>query len=174
MVQASILDLCTGSGCVAAALAKELPEAQFTLTDISKEALEVAKINLNFVKDRCSFLQGDLFSPLHDCTIAPLYNFITANPPYAAFSDQVDPEIAFEPENAVFAQQQGLAVSEKIIQDAPSFLKASGWLVMECGLGQAETLIAFAKTTNAYCKFETKKDLSGIERIISFQLKTDN
>lgn len=165
----SILDLCTGSGCVAAALAAELPDAEITVTDISPSAIEVAKENLAFAGDRITFCTGDLFGPLHD----PRFDLITANPPYIPDQDfaGLEPEITkYEPIRALKAGPDGLAFSTRILKDAPALLKPGGVLIMEIGKDQAGTLKDEALKTGSFKKVDAVKDYSGIERYIVARL----
>jgi len=162
----NILDLCTGSGCVAAALATEMPHAKITVADISPEAIGIAKQNLAFAGDRIEFFTGDLFDALRE---SRKFDLITANPPYVADNDfkGLDEDIRrYEPREALLAGPDGLAISKRIIQDAPKYLKAGGSLLMEIGIGQANALIEITKFTGQYKKIEVIKDYSGIDRIL--------
>ena len=127
----TVLDLCTGSGCIAAALATEMPSAQITVTDISEEALKIARQNLEFAKDRVTFLHSNLFEK-----VTGRFDLIVSNPPYipAAQCTQLMPEVfQHEPRLALDGGRDGLDFIRKIRQDAPNFLKPNGWLVMESG-----------------------------------------
>jgi len=176
------LDLCTGSGCVAAVLASEFPKAQIIATDICPAAIEVAKSNIAFAVDRVDLYCGDLFDavPLL-CKPAlsevegegvgevSLFDLITANPPYIADGDYpaLDEDIRnYEPRHALLAGTDGLAISKQIIKDAPTYLKPGGTLIMEMGIGQSCPLREFAKDTGQYEAIKLVKDYSGIERIL--------
>lgn len=127
----TILDLCTGSGCIAAALAKEIPTAHFTVTDISAKALEIAKENLAFTKDRVTFIQSNLFEK-----ITGKFDLIISNPPYLSPSEIESsmPEVRlFEPRIAIDGGADGLDFISKILQDASRFLNPDGWLILENG-----------------------------------------
>jgi len=164
LANAVILDLCTGSGCIPAALASELPHAQFTASDLSPAALEIAAQNLSFAQNRVQLLQGDLFAALPK---AKRFDIITANPPYIAEREyeQLSAEVKHEPELALLAPEEGLACLKKIIQDAPEFLHEHGVLILECGLGQATLLCEFAKNF-PYQDLRVIKDLAGIDRVL--------
>lgn len=128
---ASILDLCTGSGCIAAALAKELPQAQITVSDISKEALAVARENLKFAGERITFVQGSLFE-----NIQGPFDLIVSNPPYipTAVLSGLEPEVnVYEPRLALGGGADGLDFVRNIRRNAPKYLKKGGWLLMEVG-----------------------------------------
>ena len=127
-----ILDVGTGSGCIALALAKEFPRAEIHATDISAAALEIAQANAarHQLEHRIQFHQGDLLEGLN---LADL-GFIVSNPPYVGESeeDQVQLEVRkFEPRDAVFAGPTGLEVIARLIPQAHGALRPDGWLVME-------------------------------------------
>jgi release factor glutamine methyltransferase len=127
-----IVDVGTGSGCIALALAKELLTAEIHATDISSAALEIARANAarHQIQQRICFQEGDLLSGLPENS----FDFVVSNPPYVGESeeDQVQLEVRkFEPRNAVFAGPTGLEVIERLIPQAKAALKPSGWLVME-------------------------------------------
>jgi release factor glutamine methyltransferase len=136
-----ILDVGTGSACIALALAKELPHAEIHATDISAAALEIARANAARLQleHRIQFHQADLLARL-----SPLnFDFIVSNPPYVGESeeDQVQLEVRkFEPRNAVFAGPTGTEIIARLIPQAHAALKPGGWLVMEIsGTIAAET-----------------------------------
>jgi release factor glutamine methyltransferase len=127
-----ILDLGTGSGCIALALAKEFPHAEIHATDISPAALEVARANAarHQFENRVRFHQADLFAGLNLKGL----DFVVSNPPYVGESeeDQVQLEVRkFEPRNAVFAGSAGIEVIVRLLPQARTALRAGGWLVLE-------------------------------------------
>ncbi len=162
-----ILDICVGSGCIAAALASELPNATIIAADNSAAAIEVARENLAFAGDRITLLCGDLFEPLQAMQAG--FDVVTANPPYIAEEDYaaLAPEIAeYEPRQALLAGKSGLDFIARIIEDAPRFLKPGGWLVMEVGSTQAPECKTLAIGSDCYDTISTAKDLAGIERVV--------
>ena len=168
-----ILDLCTGSGCIAAALAHELPNCQITATDYSAKAITIAKHNLKFAQARINFLQGDLFAalpPISDQTF-PQYDLITCNPPYGSCDDKnfARESKAYEPHLALMAEDNGFKIIDHILNQAHKYLQPKGWLILEVGYNQAEQTIKNALATNKYSEHSIKKDLAGIERIISLK-----
>jgi release factor glutamine methyltransferase len=173
---ATIADLCTGSGCVAISLAKEQGDARTFATDMSVPALAVARENArkHGVSDRIRFLGGDLLQPLEELDLRGRVDVITANPPYIRAGDlpMLQAEVKdYEPEIALIAGPEGTEIQKKIIENAAAFLKKQGVLIMEMGLGQAETLARMVDSTGAYEKAEILKDLAGIDRVIVVRKK---
>jgi release factor glutamine methyltransferase len=126
-----IVDVGTGSGCIALALAKELPDAEIHAADISSAALEVARTNAaqHQLENRIQFHRGDLLDGL-----AAPFDFVVSNAPYVGESeeDQVQMEVRkFEPRNAVFAGPTGLEVIARLIPQAHAALRPGGWLILE-------------------------------------------
>jgi release factor glutamine methyltransferase len=127
-----IVDVGTGSGCIALALAKELPQAEIHATDISQAAIEVARANASRhqLESQIHFHHADLLAEFEDNS----FDFIVSNPPYVGESeeDQVQLEVRkFEPRTAVFAGHTGTEVIARLIPQAHAALKSGGWLVME-------------------------------------------
>lgn len=127
-----ILDLCTGSACIAIACAKAFPDAKIDAVDISKEALEVAKINVERFKcqKNVHLIEANLFSGCHG-----KYDIIISNPPYVDERDlkELPKEYLFEPVLALEAGKDGLTIVKNILNDAPQFLSPNGLLVVEVG-----------------------------------------
>ena len=127
-----ILDVGTGSGCIALALAKEIPQAEIHATDISDAALEVARVNAARYQfdNRIQFHQADLLEGLNIRGV----DFVVSNPPYVGESeeDQVQLEVRkFEPRGAVFAGPSGTEVIARLIPQAHAALSPGGWLILE-------------------------------------------
>lgn len=167
----AILDLCTGSGAILAAMASRMPNARLVGTDISEDALGIAEGNTRKWNDRIRLLKSDLFDALRhpDPPIPIAYDLIITNPPYIAEGDgpSLQPEVRdFEPKEALFAAEDGLAMIKKIINDAPNFMKKGGHLIMEIGDGQAEAVRTLVANNGSYARAETVKDYGGIERIL--------
>ena len=171
-----IIDLCTGSGCIAVSLAKELAFAHVIATDASDKALAVARENTrdHGVADRIRYLEGDLFEPLKELDIRGQIDIIVSNPPYVRESDlpALQSEVKdYEPLMALIAGPEGTEMAQRIIKHATAYLKKNGALIMEMGLGQAGTLTRMVEATGAYGKPEVLKDLAGIERVIVAEKK---
>ncbi len=136
-----ILDLCTGSGAIAIALAREFPEAAVTAVDLSGAALDFARRNAkrHACDSSITFLQGDLFSPL-DRDGAP-FDLIVSNPPYVPDGAPLPPEVSdYEPSVALFAGVAGVDVYRRIFEQIEAWLAPNGTLMLEMGEGQAEWL----------------------------------
>lgn len=131
----SVLDLCTGSGCLAILAARQFPNAEIHASDLSKDALEVAKINVkeHDLQDRITLHQGDLFKPLGK----KKFDFIISNPPYVAKAEieAFPPEYSAEPVMAHLGGDDGFDLVRKIIAEAPKHLTAGGGLLCEVGTG---------------------------------------
>ncbi len=129
-----ILDLCTGSGCLAIIAAHQFPEAFVDATDISKDALDVALINVaqHKMKDRLNLHHGSLYDPL---PVSAQYDLIISNPPYvnAASMQNLPPEYRHEPSLALAGGDDGMDVVRTIIEQAPAHLRDDGLLVIEIG-----------------------------------------
>jgi len=159
-----ILDLCTGSGCIALTLARYFVNASVIATDISLVALKYAKINRDIHRvSNVSFIAGDLFSPLKDYH----FHLIISNPPYIATSeiDNLQIEIKdYEPKIALDGGEDGIDFYRKILPKAGHYLKKDGLLILEIGLGQSDELKRLA-LSYGYGKVSFIKDYSGIDRI---------
>ena len=160
-----IVDVGTGSGCIAVALAKELSNAEIHATDISDAALEIARTNAarHEFESRIQFHQADLLEGFKPAN----FDFIVSNPPYVGESeeDQVQLEVRkFEPRNAVFAGPTGSEVIERLIPQAATVLKPGGWLIMEISGTIAERV---ASLLSEWEEVQITNDLQGIPRVAS-------
>ena len=159
-----IVDVGTGSGCMALALAKELAQAEILARDISPEALEVARANAARLQldARIQFQQADLLAGLETGSC----DFVVSNPPYVGESeaDQVQLEVRrFEPRRAVFAGRTGIETIERLVPQARTALRRGGWLVMEISgaiAGQVRELL------RNWQQVEIVSDLQGIPRVV--------
>ncbi len=164
-----VIDLCTGSGCVAVSIAKERGNTRVYAVDISKEALKVASLNarINGVSSKITFINGDLFAPLSE--LKGKARVIVSNPPYISKEDmeKLDPEIRdHEPMVALSGGTDGLDFIRRIIEGSPEYLVPGGSLMMEIGWGQAERVKDILTRHGHYRDIEIRKDLSGIERVV--------
>ncbi len=161
-----ILDLCTGSGCLALALAKEFPQANVYGTDISEVAVGYAKENarINGIGN-VTFLRGSLFKPIEKLST---FDLIIANPPYVKAEDiySLPPEVRdWEPIEALNGGEDGLNIYRELIPSAMRFLKDHGILILEVGSGQSDD-IAHLLQSSGYADVEIIKDYGRIDRII--------
>lgn len=170
-----IIDLCTGSGCIAVAASREIPGSLVYATDISPAALDVAQENArkNGVADRVRSFQGDLFDALPD-EVKGKAKMVISNPPYIAEAEieTLEPEVKdFEPVPALSGGPDGLDFIRRIIKEAPAFLAPNGLLLMETGYGQAKNVMALAEGQGAYKDIGIIKDYGKIERILKARRK---
>lgn len=161
-----IVDLGTGCGNIAISLALNLKDAKIYATDISPDALKIAKLNakLNKVEDKITFLCGDLFSP-----IKTKFDTLVSNPPYISeeeFSKLSNEIKNFEPKDALLAEEGGLKYIMKIIEQAPHFLNKDGFLALEIGFGQDRKVEELIFNNKSLELIGIKKDLSGIPRVV--------
>jgi release factor glutamine methyltransferase len=177
-----ILDLGTGSGCIAISLAKHLPHLHIDASDISDKALRVAKENAGLNGVKINFIQSDLFTPLEAghrrcptaaCGSLPLtgftsYDIIISNPPYIAAPQirKLQPEIGFEPEVALNGGIDGLDFYRRLILSASNYLKKNGLLILEIGFDQSKELAALFKSRPGFEIIKIIKDYNNIDRII--------
>jgi release factor glutamine methyltransferase len=162
-----IVDVGTGSGCIALALAKELPRAEIHATEISPAALEISRANAARLQleGRVRFHQTDLLQELEGGG----FDFVVSNPPYVGESeeDQVQLEVRkYEPHNAVFAGATGLEVIQRLVPQARELLKPGGWLVIEISGTIAERV---RELLADWYDVRITNDLQGIPRVASAQ-----
>jgi release factor glutamine methyltransferase len=169
-----ILDIGTGSGCIAISLSKFVKNAEVTAIDISNPALEIAKQNASLNNVKVNFLTSDLFS---NCELPTAnYELIISNPPYVRSQDikHLQKELRYEPRIALDGGCGGLDFYRRIIQDAPVFLKKDGLLLMEIGFGQCNKIKNLLQMSHNFEIIDIVKDYSGIERVIAARLIKSN
>ena len=163
-LQGKILDLCTGSGAVATAIAKEL-EKDVKLSDISPSAAETAKENYERLIGRTADIRvGDLFEKWEGCE----FSLIVSNPPYLTdtWCNEVDEEVKKEPRLALYGfDEDGLGIIRRIIADSGKFLEKGGYIALECDYRQCSTLAKLLET-EGYSGVNIKKDLAGKDRVV--------
>ena len=162
-----ILDIGTGSGNIAIALAKELPRARVQAVDVSERALRVARRNAALQKAKhVHFHKSNLFSAFRGTGVR--FDFIVSNPPYVSRGewDGLPPEVRdFEPRRALLAGETGLETIERLVRRAGAFLRPGGYLIFEIGDGQRDRVLALFG--RRWTEIETAWDLAGKPRVIT-------
>ncbi|MBE5921390.1 MAG: peptide chain release factor N(5)-glutamine methyltransferase [Lachnospiraceae bacterium] len=164
--QNEILDMCTGSGCIAISLAALAKNARVSAVDISPEALCVAKKNAeNLCHGKVTFYQGDLFAALNEkCK----FQMIVSNPPYIPSADieTLMPEVReYEPRLALDGTEDGLYFYRKLAAQAGNYLAADGWILFEIGCEQADD-VRMLLEENGFCDIFVRKDYAGLDRVV--------
>lgn len=165
--KANILELGTGSGAIALAIATERPLANIVATDISKASLQIAKFNAKRLAiNKIKFIYSNWWKSKF-FNNNPKFDIIISNPPYIGFTEKslCDPEIFFEPQKALFAAEQGLACLNSIIYNAPKYLKTDGSLLLEHGFNQQSAVIK-QLVAAGFGKITGYKDLAGQDRVV--------
>ncbi|MDH4329829.1 MAG: peptide chain release factor N(5)-glutamine methyltransferase, partial [Nitrospira sp.] len=166
-----LVDMGTGSGCVAITLATILGKARIVAVDRSPEALAVAKDNAerHAVAEKIQWVEGDLLSALRGLGMAGAVDVIASNPPYIAEADWagLQPEVReFEPRSALFSGPKGTEFHERLLRESKEFLAPGGSLVMEIGQGQYMAVRQMAEHIGGYAPLRVVEDEAGIERVV--------
>lgn len=161
-----ILDMCTGSGAIAIALAKNVEKCIVDAVDISSGALEVVRKNVvkNQVEDKINIINSDLFSKVPN----KKYNLIVSNPPYIERNviENLDKQVQKEPIIALDGGEDGLDFYKKIINEASSYLESNGYLCFEIGYNQKNEVQNLLSNSGKYQNIYCKKDLCGNDRVV--------
>lgn len=166
---ARVLDLCTGSGCVALAIAANAPQCRVTATDRNPQAIDLTKRNADRLglKDRLGVCLGDLFSALPESS-GP-FTAICANPPYVEDDawDTLAPDIRnYEDPRALLAGPKGLDIIDRIAREALAWLEPGGFLALEIGMGQYSSVAGLLRGYG-FMQVDSRRDLACIERIVT-------
>jgi release factor glutamine methyltransferase len=169
--QATIVDVCTGSGCIAVAIARLRPRARVIATDLSNPSLAVARQNAtrHEVCERITWLEGDLLRPLAEKGLEGRIDVIVSNPPYIAEADwaTLQPEVRlFEPRGALVAGPQGTELHERLLREADRYLSPTGALILEIGAGQARAMRRIVEQIPGYRFHRLVYDEAGLERVV--------
>lgn len=169
-----VLDLCTGSGCIAVSVAKNAKTAQVLATDISPAAIAIATENVNRhqVTDRVRLIESDLFSAVPD---AEKFDVIASNPPYVPSNeiDQLDAEVSkHEPRLALDGGPDGLDIIRRIVDQAPKFANPGALLLIEFTPEQAPTLEQLVSADSRYQDVAIRKDLGHRPRVLSAKFRS--
>ena len=166
-----IVDIGTGTGAIALALASELPHAELVATDLSPSALQIAAENADVLRmgERVRFVEGDLFEPLAN----EVFDLIVSNPPYVARRDAgtLPPELSHEPDMALFSGEDGLDVIRRLVAEASDHLSPGGWLGVELSPEQADEVeVEFEQ--RGWIEVERRFDLAGRARVVAARKPT--
>ena len=158
-----ILDLCTGSGIIGITLRKELESKSLEVvaSDISEEALKVAKENAIMNEAEVKFIQSDIFENINE-----KFDIIVSNPPYIAYSDKITMEdnvLNYDPHLALFAEEDGMYFYRKIVENSKEYLEEDGIVFFEIGYDQREKILKLANENEF--KAEVYKDINGRDRM---------
>lgn len=162
-----VLDIGTGSGCIACSIAKNTA-ATVLGVDISSDALRIALDNVTRlgINNRAIFRKSDLFAMVRE---GETFDVIISNPPYIPYGTELSQEVLQEPHLALFAEEEGVAIYRKIIEQAPLYLNEEGYLMFELGIGEAARVEAMME--KKFKNITVLKDLAGIDRVIYGQLR---
>lgn len=160
----NVLDLCTGSGAIGISIAKYLPNVKVTLSDISKEALEIAKENAITNGVKVEIVKSDLFENLKSSK----FDIIVSNPPYIETDviKTLDKQVRQEPMLALDGGEDGLDIYRLIIKEAHRHLNKDGVLALEIGYNQKEKVVKLLEEEKVYYNIYSKQDLAGNDRIV--------
>ncbi|MDD2928007.1 MAG: peptide chain release factor N(5)-glutamine methyltransferase [Candidatus Omnitrophica bacterium] len=160
-----ILDLCTGSGCIAVSLAKHSTNLEIDASDISVRALETAGENASAHGVEINLIRSDLFSALE----YKEYAMIVSNPPYIMSAEigKLQPELSYEPALALDGGADGLDFYRRIIREAPDYLKSGGWLLLEIGFGQKPGLEKIFLGSGRFEIAGIIKDYNNLDRVVA-------
>lgn len=158
-----IIDIGTGSGCIAISLKKLLSNNKVTAIDISDKALELAKENARINETEINFYLSDVFS-----SVVGKFDLLISNPPYIDYKDPDVMEVVKnnEPSVALYASNRGLEFYEKILKDAPKYLKEKNMIALEIGMGQGEKVKSLAKQAFPNSVVKIEKDMQEKERFV--------
>ena len=158
-----VLDMCTGSGCIAISLKARNPQIQCIATDISEKALEMAKKNAEKMQSEIVFVHTDMFS-----NITGTFDMIVSNPPYIPTKviESLEEEVRlYDPFSALDGKEDGLYFYRILAKESPRFLKDGGWIYMEIGHDQSASVEALLKEAG-FEEIRTEKDLAGLDRVV--------
>jgi release factor glutamine methyltransferase len=171
-----VVDVCTGSGNVALAIAHHVPQAQVYGADLSEEAVELAKLNTAHLglQKRAEFRAGDLLAPFDTPEFHGTVDVLTCNPPYISSGkvEQMNSEISkYEPRLAFDGGAFGVNILMRLLQDAPRFIKPGGWLAFEVGLGQGPAMAKRLEKAGHFSDLRLQNDEKGAPRALAARFK---
>ena len=162
-----VLDIGTGSGCIACTIAKN-SDGTVLGVDISSDALRIALDNVTKlgINNRAIFRKSDLFDKVRE---GEVFDLIVSNPPYIPYGTELSPEVMHEPSLALFAEDNGLAIYRNIIEKAPEYLIEGGYLMFELGIGESDAVKNMMEKD--FEDIIVEKDLAGIDTVIWGKLR---
>ncbi|HEX6640638.1 MAG TPA: HemK family protein methyltransferase, partial [Thermoanaerobaculia bacterium] len=166
-----VMDVCTGSANVALAIAIAEPRATVFASDLSEEAVELARLNVAHagLENRVTLRSGDLLAPFDEPEFVGTIDLLTCNPPYISSGrvDQLPAEIGgHEPRLAFDGGPLGVRILQRLIREAPRMLVPGGWLAFEVGLGQGKSVAQRMRSSGAYASVEPVEDERGETRVL--------
>ena len=167
-----VLDLCTGSGCIAVAIAKNFSNARVTATDISATALEIASRNVkkHLLTEHVQLLCGDVFEPVIRQLDVSQFDLIVCNPPYVSTAEyeKLEKNVKdYEPKSALFAGEDGMDVYRRIVKPVDEFLKPDAALMLEIGYAQGPAVKELLEQTETFADIKIEKDFHDNDRIVT-------
>ncbi len=161
-----VVDVGTGTGCIAVAIAKEVPAAVVHALDVSSAALDVARENVrrHGLEARIHLHLGDLFAPLVGVVRPASIHVVVSNPPYVRRDEEFDPELLFEPEIALFVDDVPAAY-RRIAEEAAEFVRFDGALMMELSDSAADAVVGSLRTSSRWRDVRLLRDLAGLPRL---------
>lgn len=161
---ASVLDLCTGSGCIAISCKLERNDISVSASDISEETLSIAQLNADYNKAEIRFFRGDLFDAVNE-----KYDVIISNPPYIETEEieKLESNVKdYEPRRALDGGSDGLDFYKRIFENSGEYLVNAGIIAVEIGCNQADAVKSIAEK-NGFEDIKVIKDLSGLDRVVT-------
>jgi len=167
----SICDLCTGSGCIAVAIANNCPNAHVVATDICDSALSVAAENIanHNLGERITLLCGDLFAPIIEGLDNTEFDLIVCNPPYVSSAEYkiLEKNVrGYEPKHAFYAGADGLDIYHRIAERVDEFLKPDAALMLEIGYAQGAAVRELLEQTGIFAEIKIEKDVQNNDRVV--------
>jgi release factor glutamine methyltransferase len=168
---ATVVDVCTGCGNIALAVARHVPDARVFGADLSEEAVALARRNAAWLglEQRVDFRAGDLLAPFDDAEFTGRVDLLTCNPPYissAKVGQMAAETAAHEPRLAFDGGPLGVTILMRLLQEAPRFLREGGWLAFEVGLGQGPALVRRLKAAGSWSEVREIADDKGAARVV--------
>ena len=169
MQNPAVLDMCTGSGAIGVSVKRLCPKAKVTLTDISSDALFVARTNAMKLGAQVEALQGDLYGAVP----GRAFDMILCNPPYLTGQDmqQLQKEVTYEPALALFGGEDGLECYRRIADGLKDHLNPDGYVLLEVGMGQDQDVLKLVTDAIDCAETQVVEDLNGIARVVIAQRK---